>query len=93
MATNNLGAHAHFISPAEAELISAIDTIISNLTPEDVERLSIDFPFLRDYTVVQLQTRLLQLGSRNYTAQACACVGLSRKHYANRQLINLKWKK
>lgn len=93
MATKKLVADSHFTSQAEIELMTAIDTIISNLPSEDAHRLSIDFSFLRDYTVVRLQSHFIQLGVRNYTAQACACVGASRKYASYNNLKNLRIKK
>jgi len=82
----------HYTTPLEAAIMATIDQHVSSLQADEVLP-SIDFPFLRDYTVMRIQTRLLQFGYRDYASQACTCVGASRYLLRNRHIATLNYKK
>jgi len=81
----------HGVTPAEASIMDAIDSIVGSLKKE--ETVKIDFDFLRDYTIAQLQKFFMLAGERAYTALACQCVGASRYVYRDRKIAMLRYKK
>ena len=89
MATNTSSVHR--TTPAEAALMATIDQIIRQIPPQG--EILIDFDFLRDYTVAQLQTFFLNHGERAYTEHACLCVNASRYYYRDRHIAQLNFKK
>jgi len=91
MAVPSIQPQVHYTTPLEAAIMATIDQHVSSLQADE-PLPSIDFPFLRDYTVSRLQTRLLQLGYRDYTTQACTCVGVSRYLLRDRHIAQLKFK-
>lgn len=81
----------HRTTPAEAELMATIDRLISHIPPRGA--ILVDFDFLRDYTVAQLQTFFINQGERAYTEQACMCVHATRYYYRDRHIAQLNFTK
>lgn len=81
----------HRTTPAEAELMATINRLISQIPPHG--DVLIDYDFLRDYTVAQLQTLFLNRGERAYTEYACACVHATRYYYRDRHIAQLNFTK
>jgi len=82
----------HLTTPAEAALLAVIQQHVASLSSDGTLPL-IDFDFLRDATVQMLQSKLMNLGKRAYTEQACLCVGQTRYYYRNRHISQLKYTK
>lgn len=81
----------HRTTPAEAALMITIDRLVNQIPPKG--SILIDFDFLRDYTVAQLQTFFFRQGCRAYTEQACMCVYATRYYYRDRHITQLKFTK